>query len=214
MANSTGLSLTSINLLWWCLEVHPPRGSCFLLFSPTVPIWCVSLQACFIFLLPFHSLLLTSHSASQSPPSCFLSSFHPSSSSWPHPRTKSLSCQPMRRERGRCELVRSEINKARTGWTIYPEKMYFVMRMGTAIHKSCHPGCLLGKACWSFSSLSSSSGESKGLTVSSYVNHPITASGTDKSILAGMMKGTLMHVHVWDGFNEIRVVFVIYAMTT
>lgn len=148
---------------------------------------------------PFHSLSSPfpfphpSLSPSSSPLSlpCLFSSI------WPHPCTKSLSCQVMHQERGSCELVRSEINKARTGWTMYPEKMHFVLRMGTAGHKSCHPGCLPGKARWSSSSLSSSSEGSKGLTVNSYVSRPITTSGTDKSILAGVMKGSLMHVHIW-----------------
>lgn len=35
----------------------------------------------------------------------------------------------------------------------------------------------------------------RGATVNSYVRRPITATGTYKSILAGVMKETLMHVH-------------------
>lgn len=98
-------------------------------------------------------------------------------------------------ERGSCELVRSEINKARTGSTIYPETMRFVQRMGTAVHKSCHPGRLLGNEHWLSPSSSSSSGGSIGVNVNSYISCPITASGTDKSILAGVMKETLMDVY-------------------
>lgn len=99
------------------------------------------------------SILTPSCSTTHNP--SFLSSPF-SSSIWPHTRTKSPFCQAARRDRGSCELERSEINKARTGWMIYPEKMHFVTRMGTAGHKSCHPGCLPGHACWSSSSLSSS----------------------------------------------------------
>lgn len=36
-ANSAGLSLTSINLLWQCEETHPARGSNTLLFLPLFP---------------------------------------------------------------------------------------------------------------------------------------------------------------------------------
>lgn len=128
------------------------------------------------------------------PPSSFPLSLHLSSSIWPHPFTKSLSCQVKHREHGSWELVRSEINKARTGRTIRPETMCFVQRMGTAGHKSCHLGRRLGRE-RRLSSSSSSSGESKGVTVNSYVSRPITARGTDKFLLAGVMKDTLMHVH-------------------
>lgn len=202
-ANSAGLSLMSINLLWPCLESHLPTGSSALL-PPSSSLIPLCSQTHFVFTssvspLPFDSLLFPFPFPHPSLLSLFLSSFPPClfSSIWPHPCTKSLSCQVMHQERGSCELVRSEINKARTGWTMYPEKMHFVLRMGTAGHKSCHPGCLPGKARWSSSSLSSSSEGSKGLTVNSYVSRPITTSGRDKSILAGVMKGTLMHVHIW-----------------
>lgn len=77
---------------------------------------------------------------------------------------------------------------------IRPETMCFVQRMGTAGHKSCHLGRRLGRE-RRLSSSSSSSGESKGVTVNSYVSRPITARGTDKFLLAGVMKDTLMHVH-------------------
>lgn len=208
-ANSAGLSLASINLLWQCEEPHPARGSNTLLSLPLFSSNSLNFPYPFCsqphFFPPLYvsptpfALLFFSFQFSHLPPSLFLSSFPHclSSSIWPHPSTKSFSCQAMDQERGSCELVRSEINKARTGWTIYPEKMHFVLRMGTAGHKSWHPGCLLGRARWSSSSLSSSSGGSRGLIVNSYVSRPITASRTDKSILAGVMKGTLMHVHIW-----------------
>lgn len=38
-------------------------------------------------------------------------------------------------------------------------------------------------------------GGGQRVTVNSYVSPPITASGTDKSILAAVMKKTLMHGH-------------------
>lgn len=133
------------------------------------------------------------------PPSLFSSplSLHLSSSIWPHPSTKSLSCQVKYQERRSCELVRSEINKARTDSTIYQETMRFVPRMGTVGYKSCHPGHLLGNNHLPSSSSPSSSGESIEVNVNSYVSCPITATGTDKSILAGVMKETLMDVHNW-----------------
>lgn len=68
-------------------------------------------------------------------------------------------------------------------------------RMGTAAHKSCHPGrLLLGRERRAVIIIVLLVGGG-GVTVNSYVSRPITAGGADKSILTGVMKGTLMHVH-------------------
>lgn len=151
-ANSTGLCLATIHLLWSHLKPHPPRGNATLLFScsHSISLLCspILISPFFLFSLNPFWLLPRLHTASpSSSPLCSL----PLS---PSDLIPTLNLRPVR-DRGSCELERSKINKARTGWMIYPEKMHFVTRMGTAGHKSCHPGCLQGHACWSSSSLSS-----------------------------------------------------------
>lgn len=143
-ANSTGLCLATINLLWSHLKPHPPRGSAalFLPRSHSISPLCSPALIFPFFLFSQHQFWLLLKLPTASPLSSPLCSFP--SSNWPHPRTKSPSCQAARQDRGSCELERSEINKARTGWMIYPEKMRFVTRMGTVGHKSHHPGSLRG----------------------------------------------------------------------
>lgn len=153
-ANSAGLyTLTSINLLWPGWELCPPRGSFSLLLPPSPsispPLLPLSLSLQPLFISPpslfshflWLALLLVPRPTLPLPlPLPFPSISLPLSDLIP---PLNLSCQVKHQERGSCELVRSEINKARTGWTIYPATMHFVQRMGTAGHKSCHAA-----VCW------------------------------------------------------------------
>lgn len=210
-ANSAGpYTLTSINLLWPGLEPHPPRGSNPLplplslsISLPLLPL-SLSLTATLFFPLLLRFFLIYFDSLSSSyhlpHPTLPLPLPFPSISLPLSDLIPPLNLSPVKWCTRNAEVVNLWGERSiKQGQAERSTQRQCVLcrRWAPPGHKSCHPGSLLGKERWPSSSSSSSSGGSKGVTVNSYVSHPITASGTDKSILAGVMKGTLMHVHNW-----------------
>lgn len=150
-ANSTGLCLATINLLWSHLEPHPPTGSAALLLSRSHSTSLLCSRFSLFSPNPFWLLLKL--------PAASLSSFPLRSCPLPpSDLIPALNLSPVRQRAGIAEVVNlrgaRSIKQGQAEWST-KKKMRFVTRMGTVGHKSCHPGCLRGHAYWLSSSSSS-----------------------------------------------------------
>lgn len=210
-ANSAGLyTLTSINLPWLGLEPCLPRGSNTLLLPPSLSI----------------SLLLLPSSLSLTAASLYFPSFSVFSFPFTHPPSRSTSPRlalPLPLHFPSISLPLSDLipplNLPPVKWSTRNAEVVNLwgvrsIKQGQP-ERSSQRQCALcrGRArqainpaiqtvCWAKTvgrhhHRPRQSEGSAGVTVNSYVSRPITASGTDKSILAGVMKKTLMHVHNW-----------------